>query len=160
MSKACRRRGCSWVGGRGSCGPGHSTSCSLGRRDAPLGQRVQSALCAPGEVAAQAGRGVLAGGVLETAQAGSHRQPQLISEGRTIRREGRQVRAVHHPRHCARFRPPRSVLGGRTGYSCGSWIADGDKRLALLARQPCALLRRASAAAQARRLGRAGGPLR
>ena len=64
---------------------------------APRGQWVKSALCAPGEVAAQVGRDVLAGGALETGQVGSHCQPQLISERRrTIRGEGCQVREVHH----------------------------------------------------------------
>jgi hypothetical protein len=44
------------------------------------GQRVQAVLGAPGQVAAQVGFGVLAGGTLEAGQVGSHCQPQPVSE--------------------------------------------------------------------------------
>ena len=88
---------------------------------APRGQRVQSALCAPGEVAAQVGRGVLAGGALEPGQVGSHCQPQLISERRrTIKREGRQVREVHHAqtlRLLSAAAKPRNVTGAAEEYA-------------------------------------------
>ena len=43
-------------------------------------QRVQAVLGAPGQVAAQVGLGVVAGGAFEPGQVGSHSQPQLISE--------------------------------------------------------------------------------
>ena len=46
----------------------------------PGGQRIQATLGAPGQVAAQVGLGVLAGGALEAGQVGSHCQPQLVSE--------------------------------------------------------------------------------
>jgi len=42
----------------------------------PRGQRVQAALSAPGQVAAQAGFGVLAGGAGEPGQVGVRRQRQ------------------------------------------------------------------------------------
>lgn len=59
---------------------------------AARGERVQAAFCAPGQVAAQVGLGVIPGGALETGQVRRDRQPQLISERRQrIRREGRQV---------------------------------------------------------------------
>ncbi len=41
----------------------------------PGGHRVQAALGAPGQEAAQVGFGVLTGGARETGQIGSHRQP-------------------------------------------------------------------------------------
>ena len=47
----------------------------------PLGgQQVPAALGAPGQVAAQVGFGVLAGGALEAGQVGGHCQPQPVSE--------------------------------------------------------------------------------
>jgi hypothetical protein len=56
---------------------------------APGGQRVQAVLGAPGQIAAQAGFGVLAGGALEAGPVGSHRQPQLAGERlRRIRGHG------------------------------------------------------------------------
>ena len=49
----------------------------------PLGgQRVQAVLGAPGQVAAQVGFGVLAGGALEAGQVGSYCQPQPVSKRR------------------------------------------------------------------------------
>jgi len=45
----------------------------------PGSQWIQAALCAPGEVAAQVGFGVLAGGALEPGQVGSHGEPQPVS---------------------------------------------------------------------------------
>jgi hypothetical protein len=42
---------------------------------AACSQRVQAAFCAPGQVAAQVGLSVVAGGALETGQVGSRRQP-------------------------------------------------------------------------------------
>jgi hypothetical protein len=54
-------------------------------------------LRAPGQVAAQVGLGVVAGGTLEPGQVGSHRQPQLISERhQMIGRDRRKVGEVHH----------------------------------------------------------------
>jgi hypothetical protein len=44
------------------------------------GQRVQAALGAPGQVAAQVRLGVLAGGALEAGQVGAHCESQLVSE--------------------------------------------------------------------------------
>jgi len=47
----------------------------------PLGgQRIQAPLGAPGQVTAQVGFGVLAGGALEPGQVGRYCQPQLVSE--------------------------------------------------------------------------------
>jgi hypothetical protein len=63
----------------------------------PGGQRVQAALGAPGQVTAQIGFGVLAGGSLESGQVGGHCPPQLISERhQMIRWDGRQLGEVHH----------------------------------------------------------------
>jgi hypothetical protein len=73
---------------------------------APRGQRVQAAFGAPGQVAAQVGLGVLAGGTLETGQIGRHCQPQLISDlHQRIGRDGRQFGEVHHAQT---RRPPPS----------------------------------------------------
>ena len=44
------------------------------------GQRVQAALGAPGQVAAQVRFGVLTGGALEAGQVGGHCQPQPVGE--------------------------------------------------------------------------------
>ena len=44
------------------------------------GQRIQAALGAPGQVAAQVRFGVLAGGALEASQVGGHCQPQPVGE--------------------------------------------------------------------------------
>jgi hypothetical protein len=64
---------------------------------ATRGQRVQAVLGAPGHVAAQVGLGVVTGGAFETGQAGSHRQPQLISERhQVIGRDRGQVGEVPH----------------------------------------------------------------
>ena len=64
---------------------------------AARGQRVEAAFCAPGQVAAQVGLGVVAGGVLEAGQVGSHCQPQLISERhQVIGGDGRQFGEGHH----------------------------------------------------------------
>ena len=64
---------------------------------AARGQRVQATFCAPGQVAAQVGLRVVAGGTLETGQVGSHRQPQLIRERhRVIGQDGRQFGEVPH----------------------------------------------------------------
>jgi hypothetical protein len=46
------------------------------------GQRVQAALGAPGQVAAQVGFGAVAGGAREAGQVGSYCQPQPVSERR------------------------------------------------------------------------------
>jgi hypothetical protein len=46
------------------------------------GQRVQAALGAPGQVAAQVGFGVRAGGALEAGQVGSYCQSQPVGERR------------------------------------------------------------------------------
>jgi hypothetical protein len=46
------------------------------------GQRVQAALGAPGQMAAEVRFGVLARGALEAGQVGSHCQTQLVSERR------------------------------------------------------------------------------
>jgi hypothetical protein len=57
----------------------------------PLGgQRVQAALGAPGQVAAQVRSGVLAGGALEAGQVGGRREPQPAGErlGRIRGRRG------------------------------------------------------------------------
>ena len=45
---------------------------------APGQERVQAALGAPGEIAAQIGVGVVSGGTLEPGKIGSHREPQPI----------------------------------------------------------------------------------
>jgi hypothetical protein len=63
----------------------------------PGGEWVQTALSAPGKVAAQIGLSVIPGGALETGQVGSHCQPQLISERRqVIDRDRQQFGEVHH----------------------------------------------------------------
>jgi Arc/MetJ family transcription regulator len=63
----------------------------------PLGERVQAALGAPGQIAAQVRFGVLAGGALEAGQVGSHCQPQLVSERHQgIGRHRGQVAEGHH----------------------------------------------------------------
>jgi hypothetical protein len=46
----------------------------------PGSQRVEAALGAPGQIAAQIRFGVLSGGALEAGQVGSHCQSQLVSE--------------------------------------------------------------------------------
>ncbi len=61
------------------------------------GQRVQAVLGAPGQVAAQVGFGVLAGGALEAGQVGGYCQPQPVGE--RLRRIGRrwgQLGEGHH----------------------------------------------------------------
>jgi hypothetical protein len=61
------------------------------------GQRVQAALGAPCEVAAEIRFGVLAGGALEAGQVGSYRQLQPIGERlRRIRGRRGQFGEGHH----------------------------------------------------------------
>ena len=84
------------------------------------GQRVQAAFGAPGQVAAQVGFGVIAGGTLESGQVGSHRQPQLISERhQTIGRDGQQFGEVHHAQTLSPLpspaKPMKPVKRGMTG---------------------------------------------
>ena len=89
------------------------------------GQRIQATFRAPGQVAAQVGLGVLAGGALEPGQVGSHRQPQLISERhRTIGRDGRQLGEVHHAQTLRRIRPAakRSERTRRGRRVCPLWM--------------------------------------
>jgi hypothetical protein len=50
----------------------------------PRGQRVQAALGAPGQVAAQVRFGVLTGGALEAGQVGSRCQSQPVGERRPL----------------------------------------------------------------------------
>ena len=92
-------------------------------------QRVQAALGAPGQVAAQVRFGVLPGGAREARQVGGHCQAQLVSERRwMIGGDGRQVCEAHHaqtlrpdsashetPGRYRRICPAASsdVLGGR-----------------------------------------------
>ena len=60
-------------------------------------QRVQAALGAPGQVAAQIGFGVLARGALKAGQVGSHCQPQPVSE--RLRRIGGREGQFGEGRH-------------------------------------------------------------
>jgi hypothetical protein len=46
------------------------------------GQRVRAALGAPGQVTAEIGFGVLAGGAFEASKVGGYCQPRLVSERR------------------------------------------------------------------------------
>jgi hypothetical protein len=60
-------------------------------------QRVQAALGAPAQVAAQIGFGVLARGALKAGQVGSHCQPQPVSE--RLRRIGGREGQFGEGRH-------------------------------------------------------------
>ena len=78
-------------------------------------QRVQAAFSAPGQVAAQVGLGVVAGGALETGQVGGHREPQLISErDQVIGRDRWQVGEVRHAQ-TLRLLPPAGEPCERAG---------------------------------------------
>jgi hypothetical protein len=57
----------------------------------PCGERVWAALGAPGQISAQIGLGVLAGGALEPGQVASHREPHLIGEWHKNDRMGRRA---------------------------------------------------------------------
>jgi hypothetical protein len=84
----------------------------------PLGgERVQATLGAPGQVAAQVGFGVLAGGALEAGQVGSHRQSQPVGERlRRIARRWGQLGEGHHAPTLKRFpitvKPTKHAPGG------------------------------------------------
>ena len=81
----------------------HARSAAAGRLAVRGRARV------PGQIAAQAGFGVVAGGALETGEVSSHRQPQLISERhRVIGRDGRQAGEVIMTRHSACSTPPQA----------------------------------------------------
>ena len=99
------------------------------------GQRVQAMLGAPGQVAAQVGFGVLAGGALEAGQVGSHCQPQPVSERRQgIRRYGGQFGKGNHVLTLGRapaLREPGGLPhalddGGRSGHQ--EWAVPGLAR--------------------------------
>ena len=93
--------------GYGGEPPGHGGGLEpadlLHPPDVPLqvrplrGQRVQAALGAPGQIAAQVRFGVLARGALEAGQVASHCQPQPVSEwlSRIGGREGQLAEGRH-----------------------------------------------------------------
>jgi hypothetical protein len=74
---------------------------------AARGQRVQPTISAPGQVAAQAGVGVVAGGAGEPGQAGRHRQPELAGKRRrSFGRDGDQFIAAGHALTLRPIPPP------------------------------------------------------
>jgi hypothetical protein len=69
-------------------------------------QRVRVAFRAPGQVTAQVGLGVVAGGALEAGQVGGHCEPQLINErDQVIGRDRWQFGEVRHAQ-TLRLLPP------------------------------------------------------
>jgi len=88
------------------------TAWPIRNERAACAQRVQAAFGAPGQVAAQIGLGVVAGGTLEPGQVGSHCQPQLISErDQVIRWARRQAGEVRHAQTLRLLPAPANAPG-------------------------------------------------
>jgi hypothetical protein len=86
----------------------------------PGGQRVQAALRAPGQVAAQVGFGVRAGGALEAGQVGSYCQSQPVGERlRKIAGRWGQLGEGHHSPTLRRLPIIVEVTKRAPGGMCG-----------------------------------------
>jgi hypothetical protein len=107
---------------------------------APGQERVQAALGAPGEIAAQIGVRVVSGGALEPGKIGSYCEPQPISMRDQITGPGGLLVVVHHAstlRPLATLASRRRARGGMRVRSAGTVAAD---RCGLLQERPGAVL--------------------